>query len=134
MSWGEPAVAAALGRRSIHSVHGAKHARKYGPPPDGRLLAGIAGHSLSFDHFGPPSLEETAAGLTTHGEAPALRWKIQKQAQSPRPQLQYGLTLPEARIRFSRKLTLDRVNPVIYCEEEAVNLGVMTGRFRGTSM
>jgi len=27
----------------------------YGPPPNGRLLAGIAGHSLSFDHFGPPS-------------------------------------------------------------------------------
>jgi hypothetical protein len=98
------------------------HARKYGPPPDGRLLSGIAGHSLSFDQFGPPSIEETAAGLTTHGEAPALKWKIQKQAQSPKPQLQYGLTLPEARISFSRKLTLDRVNPVIYCEEEAVNL------------
>ncbi|MFZ0138386.1 MAG: hypothetical protein WAK89_15070 [Candidatus Sulfotelmatobacter sp.] len=100
----------------------AKHARKYGPAPDGRLLAGIAGHSLSFDHFGPPSAEETAAGLTTHGEAPALRWKMEKLGQSPRPQLQYGVTLPEARIRFSRKLTLDRVSPVIYCEEEAVNL------------
>jgi hypothetical protein len=100
----------------------AKHARRYGPPPDGRLLAGIAGHSLSFDHFGPPSPEETAAGLTTHGEAPALKWDIRKQVQSPKPQLQYGLTLPEARISFSRKLTLDRVNPVVYCEEEAVNL------------
>jgi len=100
----------------------AKYARNYGPPPDGRLLSGIAGHSLSFDHFGPPSAEETAAGLSTHGEAPALRWKIQKQAQSPRPQLQYGLTLPEAGISISRTLTLDRANPVIYCEEEAVNL------------
>jgi hypothetical protein len=100
----------------------AKNARKYGPPPDGKLLAGIAGHSLSFDHFGPPSLEETAAGLTTHGEAPASEWRVQKQAQSPKPQLQYGLMLPEARIGFSRTLTLDRVNPVMYCEEEAVNL------------
>jgi hypothetical protein len=100
----------------------AKHVRKYGPPPDGRLLAGIAGHSLSFDHFGPPSLEETAAGLTTHGEAPALKWDIQQQAHSRKPQLQYGLTLPEARIRFSRRLTIDRVSPVIYCEEEAINL------------
>jgi len=100
----------------------AKHARTYGPPPDGRLLAGIAGHSLSFDHFGPPSPEETAAGLTTHGEAPALKWDIQKHAKSPKPHLQYGLTLPEARIRFSRKLTLDPRNAVIYCEEEAVNL------------
>ncbi|MGA9542212.1 MAG: hypothetical protein WBQ85_01490 [Candidatus Sulfotelmatobacter sp.] len=100
----------------------AKQARKYGPAPDGRLLSGIAGHSLSFDHFGPPSSEETAAGLTTHGEAPALQWKMQKLAKWPRPELQYGVTLPEARIRFRRKLTLDCVNPVIYCEEEAVNL------------
>lgn len=100
----------------------AKHARTYGPPPDGPLLAGIAGHSLSFDHFGPPSPDETAAGLTTHGEAPALEWDLQKHAKSPKPHLQYGLTLPEAGIRFSRKLTLDRKNPVIYCEEEAVNL------------
>jgi hypothetical protein len=100
----------------------AKHARTYGGPPDGRLLASIAGHSLSFDHFGPPSPEETAAGLTTHGEAPALKWDVQKHAKSPKAYLQYGLTLPEARIRFSRKLTLDRRNPVIYCEEEAVNL------------
>src|SRR5579863_9041757 len=80
----------------------AKHALKYGPPPDGRLLAGLAGHSLSFDHFGPPSMEETAAGLTTHGEAPALKWNVAKRAQSARPQLRYGLTLPEARIRFTR--------------------------------
>ncbi len=100
----------------------ANHARKYGPPPDGQLLSGIAGHSLSFDHFGPPSPEETAAGLTTHGEAPALKWGVQKLAQPPKPRLQYGLTLPEARIGFSRTLTLDHVNPVIYCEEEAVNL------------
>jgi len=100
----------------------AKHARTYGEPPDGGLLAGIAGHSLSFDHFGPPSPEETAAGLTTHGEAPALKWDLQKHAKSPKPYLQYGPTLPEARIRFSRKLTLDPRNPVIYCEEEAVNL------------
>jgi len=100
----------------------AKHARTYGGPPDGRLLAGIAGHSLSFDHFGPPSPEETAAGLTTHGEAPALKWDVQKQAKSPKPYLQYGLTLPKAGIRFRRKLTLDHKNAVIYCEEEAVNL------------
>jgi hypothetical protein len=105
-----------------HAYKPAKHARKYGPAPDARLLCGIAGHNLSFDHFGPPSVEETAAGLSTHGEAPALKWEIQKQRRSTKPQLEYGLTLPEARISFSRRLTLDRLNPVIYCEEEAVNL------------
>src|SRR6202044_4068343 len=83
-----------------HDYKVSKHARRYGPPPDGRLLSGIVGHSLSFDHFGPPSVEETAAGLTTHGEAPALMWANQTQAQSPKPLLQYGVTLPEAGIRF----------------------------------
>ena len=105
-----------------HTYDRAKHTAKYGPPPDARLLCGIAGHSLSFDHFGPPSPEETAAGLSTHGEAPALKWEILKRRPSPTPQLAYGLTLPEARIGFSRSLILDRKNPVIYCEEEAVNL------------
>src|SRR5579862_261004 len=100
----------------------AKHARKYGSPPDGRLLSGIAGHSLSFDHFGPPSPEETAAGLTTHGEAPVMKWKAERQSHSPKPQLRYGCTLSQAQIGFARKLTLDRANPVVYCEEEAVNL------------
>jgi hypothetical protein len=100
----------------------AKHTRKYGPPPDGRLLSGIAGHSLSFDHFGPPSREETAAGLSTHGEAPALKWRVVQKTQLSAAHLQYGATLPAAQLSFSRKLSLDRRHPVIYCEEEAVNL------------
>jgi hypothetical protein len=36
--------------------------------------------------------------------------------------LQYGVTLPAAQISFSRTLSIDPVNPVIYCEEEALNL------------
>lgn len=105
----------------------AKPARRYGPRPNGGLLARIAGHSLSFDPFGPPWPEELAAGLTTHGDAPRLNWDIQKHPKVPKPYLQYGLKPPEARIRFSRKLTsrkltLERSNPVIYCEQEAVNL------------
>jgi hypothetical protein len=100
----------------------AKYARQYGPPPDGRLLSGIAGHSLSFDHFGPPSSEETAAGLTTHGEAPVLTWEAQERVQPLKPYLHYGCKLPEARMGLTRKLILDPVDPVIYCEEQALNL------------
>src|SRR5579864_2684966 len=80
--------------------------RIYGPPPDGKLLAGIAGHSLSFDHFGPPSKEEMAAGLATHGEAPSAKWRLLKSAASNRPTLRYGCTLREAQIDFHR--TIDR--------------------------
>jgi hypothetical protein len=101
-----------------------KHQRTYGPPPDGKLLAGIAGHSLSFDHFGPPSKEETAAGLSTHGEAPSLKWNLLKKSDSRRPTLQYGRTLPEAQIDFNRTISVDRHNPVVYCEEQATNLSV----------
>jgi hypothetical protein len=101
-----------------------KHRRVYGPPPDGKLLAGIAGHSLSFDHFGPPSKEETAAGLATHGEAPSLKWNLLKKSDSPRPTLHYGRTLRQAQIDFSRKISVDRTNPIIYCEEQARNLSV----------
>jgi hypothetical protein len=100
----------------------AKHARVYGRPPDGRLLAGIAGHSLSFDYFGPPSPEETAAGHSTHGEAPALKWNISRISQAPIPALEYGLELPKAQIRFSRKISVERDHAVVYCEETALNL------------
>jgi hypothetical protein len=40
----------------------------YGNGVDARLLAGIMGHNLCLDIFGPPSDEEAAAGLTAHGE------------------------------------------------------------------
>jgi len=100
----------------------AKHRRVYGPPPDGKLLAGIAGHSLSFDHFGPPSGEESAAGLTTHGEAPSTKWELLKNTAATRPVLHYGCTLGAAQIDFSRTIAIHRANPVIYCEERAENL------------
>ncbi len=99
-----------------------KHRRAYGGPPEGRLLAGIAGHSVSFDFFGPPSKEETAAGLSTHGEAPSAPWVRLKGVRSSLRGLSYGCLLREARIEFSRTIVSDRANPVIYCEEHAENL------------
>ncbi len=100
-----------------------KHLRKYGPPPDGKLLAGIAGHSLSFDHFGPPSAEETAAGLSTHGEAPATMWKLLKDTARTGA-LRYGCRLNHAQIDFKRSIALDPADAVVYCEEEAENLSL----------
>lgn len=101
-----------------------RHRRIYGPPPDGKLLAGIAGHSLSFDHFGPPSKEETAAGLATHGEAPCARWKIQKDSAARLAALHCSCILREAQISFSRTISVDSTNPVVYCKERAENLAL----------
>jgi hypothetical protein len=98
-----------------------KHQKIYGPPPEGRLLAGIAGHSISFDFFGPPSKEEIAAGHSTHGEAPVVRWRRQSRPDAPHT-LAYMADLPQARMGLERMITLDRKNPVVYCEETASNL------------
>jgi hypothetical protein len=99
-----------------------RHARLYGPPPDGCLVAGIAGHSLSFDHFGPPSKEEIAAGRSTHGEAPSVKWKLQPVRNVLGPTLQASTILPEAQLHFTRTISLDPRWPVVYCEEQARNL------------
>ena len=99
-----------------------RHARVYGPPPEGRLLAGIAGHSISFDYFGPPSPEEIAAGHSTHGEAPVVDWRRQPRSGRSMPALIYDANLPQAQMRLRRVISLDRVQPVAYCEETAFNL------------
>ncbi len=99
-----------------------RDAEMYGAPPDGKLLSGLAGHSLSFDYFGPPSQEEIAAGHSTHGEAPALKWSLLDPQDGNRSGLTYGVLLPEAQIDFKRRLSIDPDRPVIYCEEEATNL------------
>jgi hypothetical protein len=98
-----------------------RHRRAYGPPPDGKLLAGIAGHNLSFDHFGPPSKEESAAGLATHGEAPCTRWKLTQGGRSLRPTLKCNCVLRHAQIGFHRVISLSPTDPVIYCQERAEN-------------
>jgi hypothetical protein len=100
----------------------AQHSRIYGRLPDGRLLAGIAGHNLSFDYFGPPSKEEVAAGHSTHGEAPSIKWQTQRLETQPRPFVRYGALLPEAHIRFMRELSLHRSQAIIYYQETATNL------------
>jgi hypothetical protein len=99
-----------------------KHGRTYGPLPEGRLLAGLAGHSISFDYFGPPSAEEIAAGHSTHGEAPVVKWRRRPTVGSAQPALVYGAELPEAQMLLRRKISLDRHNPVVYCEETVTNL------------
>ena len=99
-----------------------KHRNLYGAPPEGRLLAGIAGHSISFDFFGPPSAAEIAAGHSTHGEAPVVKWRRQSRANTSMPTLIYKAELPQALMSLERAITLDRKSSIVYCEETASNL------------
>ncbi len=53
---------------SLPPTTGTRHP-EYGNDAESKLLAGIMGHNLCLDVFGPPSPEEAHAGLTVHGEA-----------------------------------------------------------------
>src|SRR6266550_4877402 len=79
----------------------ARHA-EYGASSEAKLLAGIMGHNLCVDIFGAPSDEETAAGLTPHGEASVVRYEIAVTGQA----LSMRALLPLAEMRIERRLEL----------------------------
>ena len=76
----------------------------YGDAADGPLLAGIMGHNLCLDIFGGPSLEETAAGLTAHGEGSVVPYKIEANGSV----LVAQADLPKAGLTFVRRMELRR--------------------------
>src|SRR5579863_3838704 len=55
-----------------------KHESQYGSITEGKLLSGISGHSICLDYFGSPSIEEARQGLSQHGEAPNVKWKVDR--------------------------------------------------------
>jgi len=100
----------------------AQHDRIYGSLNEGKLLSGVAGHSLCMDYFGPPSEEEAAQGLSQHGEAPSSRWKVTARRVSRRgAALTLAVQLPAAGLQFSRKIELRPRQSVAYFEETVRN-------------
>lgn len=99
-----------------------KHSTIYGPSNEGKLLSGIAGHNICLDYFGPPSEEEAAQGLSTHGEAPSAKWqKTRLRATSQEVSLTLAVRLPVAGLRFSRQISLRRGESVAYITETVFN-------------
>lgn len=75
----------------------------YGTGRECALLAGIHGHNLCLDLFGPPTDSEGAAGAHVHGEAGVRPWDI----QSDGDQLTARFVWPEAGLDFVRHLKLE---------------------------
>ena len=75
---------------------------EYGDGAESKLLAGIMGHNLCLDVFGGPSLEEAAAGITVHGEAPVVLHDIGETEGL----LVMRARLPLAQLHFERRLQL----------------------------
>jgi hypothetical protein len=77
---------------------------EYGLNSESKLLAGIMGHNLCLDMFGPPSDEEAEAGLTVHGEGSVVAYELAITGQEIRAKAQ----LPLAGLRFERIIRLER--------------------------
>jgi hypothetical protein len=98
------------------------HAKRYGPTHEGKLLSGIAGHNICLDYFGGPSEEEAAQGLSTHGEAPSLKWrKSGARLRAGQLSLTLSVRLPEAGLEFSREIGMRARESVVYLRETVTN-------------
>lgn len=98
------------------------HGKTYGPRSEAQLLSGIAGHNICLDYFGPPSEEEAAAGMSTHGEAPSARWRKERaQVTARQAALRLGVHLPVAGLRFRREIRMAHGESVAYVRETVVN-------------
>lgn len=109
------------------------NARRYGPLTEGKLLSGIAGHNICLDYFGSPSDDEAAQGLSTHGEAPSLRWrKASVRPRAGQVGLALSVRLPEAGLDFSREMAMRADESVIYFRETVTNLRKLDHFFHWT--
>ena len=84
------------------SEYSSAHAGLYGEGSDARLLAGIMGHNLCLDIFGPPSDEEAKAGLAAHGEGSVAPYELTVSSDS----LAARARFPIAGLVFERRIEL----------------------------
>ena len=105
-----------------HQYREKKHRSVYGTLHEGKLISGISGHNICLDNFGPPSNEEAAQGLSTHGEAPSGRWtKTRLHSTAQEVGLTLSVRLPVAGLRFSREIRMRRGETIAYITETVVN-------------
>ena len=84
------------------STFGAETHPEYGHDAESKLLAGILGHNLCLDIFGPPSEDEYAAGVTVHGESSVIEYDISVTGH----RMIARAHLPLAQLDFEREMEL----------------------------
>jgi hypothetical protein len=84
------------------SEYGPTYADAYGSGSDARLLAGIMGHNLCLDIFGPPSDDEAKAGLSAHGEGSVAPYEL----TGSNEELLSRARFPIAGLDFERRVVL----------------------------
>jgi len=106
-----------------YNYRAGRHASRYGSLTEGKLLSGLAGHSICLDYFGSPSVEEAQQGLSQHGEAPSVRWVAGRPRVTTREaSLKMRARLPAARLDLDREITICGDEPMVYFRETVTNL------------
>jgi hypothetical protein len=104
-----------------HSSYKPSQHPEYGADAESKLLAGLMGHNLCLDLFGPPTAEEAAAGMTTHGEASTALYSI----TADENELLARAELPAAQLAFERRLRLTPGSAVLRIRETVENLSAL---------
>jgi len=102
------------------SSYSAERHPEYGNDSESKLLAGILGHNLCLDIFGPPSEAEYAAGITVHGESSVAPYEIEATGS----RMIARAHLPLAQLDFEREIELSG-NGVVEIRETVKNLIAM---------
>ena len=92
---------------------------EYGLNSESKLLAGIMGHNLCLDMFGPPSTEEAEAGLTVHGEGSVVAYEL----DASDSRIRASAELPLAGLKFNRTIRL--AGRSVSFEETVENLSAL---------
>ncbi len=99
--------------------------RVYGDNIEGKLLAGLMGHSICLDFFGVPSeAEYKNGGITVHGEAPVAEWKVVKTwGGADETGITYGADLPKSMLHIERTVVLKKGEQAARITEKLTNKG-----------
>jgi hypothetical protein len=84
------------------SQYGPPHIGTYGSGSDARLLAGIMGHNVCLDIFGPPTEDEEKAGIGAHGEGSIAPYELTTSGH----ELTERARFPIAGLDFVRRIAL----------------------------
>lgn len=92
---------------------------EYGGDSESKLLAGIMGHNLCLDLFGAPSPDESAAGMTFHGEAGVAKYDIESGGTS----MVCRCRLEAAQLAFERRIRIE--GGYVLFDETVENLSIL---------
>ncbi|MBN1291314.1 MAG: hypothetical protein JXB48_05685 [Candidatus Latescibacteria bacterium] len=93
-------------------------------PEKGDIAPRPMGHFICFDRWGQPSEQEQKNGMTFHGEAPYVVWKVlsKPSKQNGNISAQMLCTLPMGGMTLKRTIDLSDTSPVVKITEEITNI------------